>query len=94
MDIMKLMKQAGQLKKAQKKINKQLIVDESNGAKVVLTGGGDLKKFEISDKLYEQGKDAVEDAVNKAVTGALNKQKKIQKSMAKETLGGKGMPDM
>ena len=94
MDIMKLMKQAGKLKKAQKKINKQLIVKETNGAKIILSGSGELKNVEISEGLYEQGKSAVESAVNSALSGALKKQQELQKDMAKEALGGMNLPGM
>ncbi|MDA3792688.1 MAG: hypothetical protein PF545_03400 [Elusimicrobia bacterium] len=92
--MMKLMKQAGKLKKAQKKINKQTIVNKSNGATLVLTGGGKVKSFQISEQLYEQGKDAVESAATEVIKGVLKKQQDIQKNMAKEALGGMNLPGM
>ncbi|GEM_PF-2600400 len=90
MDVMKLMKQAGKLKKAQKKIAKQVIEEEVDGAVLRISGDGKVKNFEISQELYDKGKKNIEKATLIAVKSCLKKQQDIQKNMAKEAMGGSG----
>ena len=88
MDIMKLMKQAQNLKKMQKEVSKSIIQEEVNGAKLVITGSGDVKSFEISQELYSQGPEQISQAAAKVIDTCFKKQMDLYKSMAKDAMGG------
>jgi DNA-binding protein YbaB len=94
MDIMKLMKQASKLKKVQKEITQAVVQDEINGVKLAMNGAGDIKNFEISQGVFDKGKNEVERAVMSVISACLKKQQDIQKEKAKEALGGINIPGM
>lgn len=94
MDIMKLMKQANKLKKVQKEISQAVVTGESPGVTISVSGAGEVKKFEISQTLYDKGKDELEKAVADAIGTCLKKQQEVQKEKAKEALGGINIPGM
>jgi DNA-binding protein YbaB len=88
MDIMKLMKQAKNIKKMQGDIAKTTVEAEADGASVVLSGQGVVKSFTLSDELYEKGRSAVETATMKAFDECLKKQMDLYKEKAKAAMGG------
>ena len=88
MDIMKLMKQAKELKKMQGDIAKTTVEAEVDGASVVLSGKGTVMNFAISEDLYEKGKSSVETATAKAFDECLKKQMDLYKEKAKAAMGG------
>ncbi len=92
MDIMKLMKQAKNLKKIHGEISKCSVEDEVAGAKLVLSGSGKVRNFEITDELYNKGKEAVENSTAKVIDSCIKKQVELYKDKAKEAMGG-NIPD-
>ncbi len=94
MDLMKLMKQANNLKKMQGEISKTIVTDEINGAKLVLSGKGEVKNFEISQELYDKGKDEVNKAAKSVIESCLKKQMDLYKSKAKDAMGGMDLSGM
>ena len=94
MDIMKLMKQAQKFKKIQKEISKTVIEHNADGTALSITGGGELKNFQISSILFDKGKDEIEKAVAAAIITVLKKQQDLQKEKVKEIMGGLKLPDI
>ena len=92
MDIMKLMKQAKKLKKLQKEISNIILESEVNGAKLSITGDGEVRGLTISEELYDKGKKEVEKAVIRAISSCLKKQLDSQKEIAKQVLKGINLP--
>jgi len=92
MDIKKLMKQAKDLKKLQKEISKTVIESEVNGAKVSISGTGEVKSFIMSKELYNKGKEEIEKAVIRAISSCLKKQLDSQKEIAEQALKGINLP--
>jgi DNA-binding protein YbaB len=88
MDIMKLMKQAKNIKKMQSDIAKMTVEAEEEGAKLVLTGNGTVKSFEISESLYQKGREHIERAATTAIDTCLKKQMELYKQKAKDAMGG------
>jgi DNA-binding protein YbaB len=88
MDIMKLMKQAKNLKKMQDEITKCEVEDDVEGACLVLSGSGDVKSFKISQELYDKGREAVEAATKKVIASCFKKQIDLYRQKAKDAMGG------
>lgn len=88
MDIMKLMKQAQNLKKMQGELAKCTIDDEVDGVKLTLSGSSEVKKFEITQELYNSGKEAVEKATARVINSSLKKLMDLYKKKAKDAMGG------
>ncbi len=91
-DIKRLMKQAKNLKKLQKEISKTVIESEVNGAKLSISGNGDVRNFSISHELYDKGKNEVEKAVIRVISSCLKKQLDSQKEIAKQPSKGINFP--
>ena len=94
MDIMKIMKQAQQLKKIQKEIEKTVITESLDGASLSINGAGAVKDLEISEELYASGRGEVEKSLSRLISATLKKQQDMQKDKAKAAMGGMGLPDM
>lgn len=94
MDIMKMIKQANNLKKMQKDIAKCSVSDNIDGANMTLGGTGEVKSIEIEQQLYDKGKNAVEDAVKKVVNSCIKKQMDLYKQKAKDAMGGVDLTGM
>jgi len=92
MDIKKLMKQAKDLKKLQKEISNTILESEVNGAKLSISGTGEVKSFIMSKELYNKGKEEIEKAIFKVITSCLRKQLDLQKEKAKQALKGINLP--
>lgn len=92
MDIKKLMKQAKDLKKLQKEISNTILESEVNGAKLSISGTGEVKNLTISEQLYNKGKAEIEKAVIRVINSCLKKQIDLQKEKAKQALKGINLP--
>ncbi|MBN2407878.1 MAG: YbaB/EbfC family nucleoid-associated protein [Elusimicrobia bacterium] len=94
MDIMKLMKQAQKLKKLQKEISNLEITADSQGARLVISGAGQVKKFEITQELYDSGREKLQSSIAGLVESCLKKQQDLQKEKAKEAMSGLNIPGL
>ncbi len=94
MGMMDFMKQAGKLKKMQRDIDKTKIDVDTKGISITITGGGKVKKVSMSEELYNSGRRSVEKEINEAVTQCFKKQQDVQKTKAKEVMGGMNLPGM
>lgn len=92
MDIMKLMKQAKNLKKLQKEISNTVLESEVNGAKLSISGDGQVKNLKISEELFNRGKEEVEKTIIRVINSCLKKQLDSQKEIAKQALKGINLP--
>lgn len=88
MDIMKLMNQAKNLKKMQTEISKCTIEDEVDGTKLILSGSGEVKNFEVTQELFDKGKEQIEKATARVINSCLKKQMDLYKQKAKDAMGG------
>lgn len=88
MDIMKLMKQSKNIKKLQNEISNAEVSEEINGAKLILSGKGNVKDFEISEELFLKGRTEVEKTIEDVIVSCLKKQLDLYKSKVKDVMGG------
>ncbi|MFH1415635.1 MAG: YbaB/EbfC family nucleoid-associated protein [Elusimicrobiota bacterium] len=86
--MMKLMKQAKNLKNIQKEIAKTTVEDEINGARLTITGDGSVKSFEISEELYQGGREKINSATAAVINSCFKKQMNLFKEKAKNAMGG------
>ncbi len=90
MDIRKLMKQAGKIKKVQKELKKAVVKEEVNGISLSVTGDGKVKDFRIPDEVIKDSGANLEKDIKNLIEICLKKQSALQQEKAKQAMGGMG----
>ena len=90
MDVKKLMKQASKFKKVQKELKKATVEEEIDGIRLVISGTGKVKDFEIPEEKMGSPKKYLETTIRAVIESCLKKQSDMQQQKAKEAMGGMG----